>query len=185
MPKTKNNDNIDVEQQKQEPLLSTAPTVPTVPTAPTAAPIHQNIISNESNTVSDQIEQVIPYELYKGAKFVNREKERNYVNEYLDSNPSEILFLYGPKSSGKTTLINYILDHDFKGKQFIHNMINLRGILKANFSSFVDVFFRNTLDEDSETNLEESRKSTTTLKKRGLFSAYKAVLSKTQRALLK
>ncbi|MCK5231443.1 MAG: hypothetical protein KAR13_14315, partial [Desulfobulbaceae bacterium] len=35
--------------------------------------------------------------------FINREKEMADLRSYLASEPNSILFLHGPKSSGKTT----------------------------------------------------------------------------------
>ena len=37
-------------------------------------------------------------------KFWDREKERKWLKHYLLTEPNAILFVYGPKSSGKTTL---------------------------------------------------------------------------------
>ncbi|MBL0699403.1 MAG: hypothetical protein JJV92_00785 [Desulfosarcina sp.] len=42
--------------------------------------------------------------------FVNREKELAYMNHFIDKRPNEILFLHGPKSSGKTTLLFRFFD---------------------------------------------------------------------------
>ena len=37
--------------------------------------------------------------------FINRERELAYLASFIDKRPNEILFLHGPKSSGKTTLL--------------------------------------------------------------------------------
>ncbi|MCD6363040.1 MAG: ATP-binding protein, partial [Synergistetes bacterium] len=37
-------------------------------------------------------------------KFWNREKEIKWLKKYLQTEPNAILFIYGPKSSGKSTL---------------------------------------------------------------------------------
>ncbi len=39
------------------------------------------------------------------AAFINREEQLDYLKKIIDKEPSEILFLHGPKSSGKTTLL--------------------------------------------------------------------------------
>ncbi len=38
-------------------------------------------------------------------KFWDREKEKEELKAYLKSEPNAILFVYGPKSSGKSTLL--------------------------------------------------------------------------------
>jgi len=72
--------------------------------------------------------------------FINRKKEISYLNEWVKKQPNAILFLYGPKSSGKTTLIyKFIntLDRDkFEIKDF-----NLREYVIANYKDFLSVFF--------------------------------------------
>ena len=35
--------------------------------------------------------------------FINREKELDDLKSFVNKRPSEILFIHGPKSSGKTT----------------------------------------------------------------------------------
>ncbi|MCP5108986.1 MAG: hypothetical protein GY950_36725, partial [bacterium] len=37
--------------------------------------------------------------------FINRETELEDLRVFIDKEPSEILFIHGPKSSGKTTLL--------------------------------------------------------------------------------
>ncbi len=37
--------------------------------------------------------------------FINRQEEIGYLKEWIGERPKNILFFYGPKSSGKTTLI--------------------------------------------------------------------------------
>ncbi|MCP5106962.1 MAG: Flp pilus assembly complex ATPase component, partial [bacterium] len=40
--------------------------------------------------------------------FINRERELRELRNFVDKRPSEILFIHGPKSSGKTTLLNVL-----------------------------------------------------------------------------
>jgi len=42
--------------------------------------------------------------------FVNRTREIAELRNYLESAPNSILFLHGPKSSGKTTLMYRLFD---------------------------------------------------------------------------
>ncbi len=41
--------------------------------------------------------------------FIDRENEMAELRNYLESRPNSILFLYGPKSSGKITLMSRFL----------------------------------------------------------------------------
>jgi AAA+ ATPase superfamily predicted ATPase len=42
--------------------------------------------------------------------FINRENELTDLITFIDKEPAEILFIHGPKSSGKTTLLYKFLD---------------------------------------------------------------------------
>ncbi|RMH68855.1 MAG: hypothetical protein D6675_14575, partial [Gemmatimonadetes bacterium] len=37
--------------------------------------------------------------------FVNRQAELAFLNDWVANEPGRLLFIYGPKSSGKTTLL--------------------------------------------------------------------------------
>ena len=74
-------------------------------------------------------------------KFINRKKEIAALESYLASTPGQILIVYGPKSSGKTNLLNHYASNYLKSKKYAVNILNLRGMLISNFSSFLDQFF--------------------------------------------
>ena len=42
---------------------------------------------------------------YRGVPFVDREKEEKFLINRFKETPSRLLFIYGPKSSVKTTLL--------------------------------------------------------------------------------
>ena len=44
-------------------------------------------------------------EIYRGAPFVDREEDIEFLIDWFAEPPQRILWIYGPKSSGKTTLI--------------------------------------------------------------------------------
>lgn len=46
----------------------------------------------------------------KDVAFINRESELAFLRGYLDERPESILFIHGPKSSGKTTLLYKFLE---------------------------------------------------------------------------
>jgi predicted AAA+ superfamily ATPase len=53
----------------------------------------------------------------KEPAFVNREDELAYLQTWISAKPENILFLYGPKSSGKNTLVYRFIDQNLsKGR---------------------------------------------------------------------
>ena len=78
------------------------------------------------------------------ATFVNREKETAYLKNWMHREPNSLLFVYGPKSSGKTALITHIIENHIDQKKFAINYMNLRQMLVYNFQSFLDAFFTRT-----------------------------------------
>jgi AAA+ ATPase superfamily predicted ATPase len=77
-------------------------------------------------------------------RFVNREKEIKYLNDHFESDPNSLLFLYGPKSSGKSTLLSKVIE-DLDKNIYTINYLNLREMLIYDFNSFLDSFFPKSL----------------------------------------
>ena len=75
------------------------------------------------------------------AAFINREKELYYLSDHINKEPSEILFLHGPKSSGKTTLLYRFFEEVEKKQKLDVKFLNLRKVLIANYSDFIKIFF--------------------------------------------
>ena len=50
--------------------------------------------------------------LFRGDEFIDREKEIEFFLNYFNQIPIRILWVYGPKSTGKTTLIEYIIENE-------------------------------------------------------------------------
>ena len=73
--------------------------------------------------------------------FINREAEKKYLLEYFNSTPTNIVFVYWPKSTGKTTLIYKIINENLNNNGFDINFINLRMVLMNNFQDFKNLFF--------------------------------------------
>jgi len=48
---------------------------------------------------------------FRNKEFVDRDNEIKFIKNWIDKVPEEILWLYGPKSCGKTTLIEYIIEN--------------------------------------------------------------------------
>ena len=79
--------------------------------------------------------------------FINRQKELTYLKHFIDKKPSEILFIHGPKSSGKTTLLYKFLEDIGKEQKLDVKYLNLRKVLISNYKDFIRIFFN---IEDSE-----------------------------------
>ena len=73
--------------------------------------------------------------------FINRERELAYLASFIDKRPNEILFLHGPKSSGKTTLLYKFFDGIQREQKLDVKFVNLREILIINYKDFLKVFF--------------------------------------------
>ena len=90
---------------------------------------------------------------FRGKPLINRNKEMNFIKEYFSKLPDRILWIYGPKSTGKTTLIEYIVENElfedfthFKSSKYSVKYINFRRKTIGNYDSFIDAM----LEEDSE-----------------------------------
>ncbi len=77
----------------------------------------------------------------KYAAFINREKELNYLKEYINIHPESILFLHGPKSSGKTTLLYRFFERIEKEQKLDVKFLNLRKRFIPNYKDFLRIFF--------------------------------------------
>ncbi|MCL0107883.1 ATP-binding protein, partial [Peptococcaceae bacterium] len=91
---------------------------------------------------------------YRGDEFIDREKEIEFLKEWFESAPKEILWLYGPKSCDKTTLIEYVIENELlkdskqsKNKYWI-KYINFRGLMVSNYDTFIESFFEEAEGED-------------------------------------
>jgi len=60
----------------------------------------------------------------------------------LRGEPNSILFLYGPKSSGKTTLMYRLFAQIEKEKGYEINFLNLREVFLTSYDDFIDAFFK-------------------------------------------
>ena len=77
------------------------------------------------------------------ATFINREQDMRYLRQWLESEPDALLFVYGPKSSGKSTLMMKVVEA-LDEKCYAVNYMNLRGVLIYDFESFLQTFFQKT-----------------------------------------
>jgi len=85
---------------------------------------------------------------YRGEEFINREKEIQFLKNRFNENPRRILWLYGPKSTGKTTLIEYLLEKELDNS-FYKKFITFRGKIFGNYDMFLESMLE-PIDEDDE-----------------------------------
>jgi AAA+ ATPase superfamily predicted ATPase len=90
------------------------------------------------------------------AAFINRQAEMEYLKNWIQQVPGQILFFYGPKSSGKTTLIyKFVKGFLNDEKRFSVKLFNLRKVLIGNYDDFLQRFF--ALEEPEEENSSLTR----------------------------
>ena len=73
-------------------------------------------------------------------RFYNREKELNYLKTYCQLEPNSILFVYGPKSSGKSTVMRRVIK-ELEDSNVIFFYYNLRKYATYSREEFLRVFF--------------------------------------------
>ncbi len=87
---------------------------------------------------------------FRGEKLINRKNEINFFLNWFAGLPKLILWVYGPKSSGKTTLIEYIVENELfedfwnlkpRGNYWVKYM-NLREYLISSYDSFIEAFVK-------------------------------------------
>jgi AAA+ ATPase superfamily predicted ATPase len=89
----------------------------------------------------------------KHAAFINRQKELSYLKTHIDEEPESILFLHGPKSSGKTTLLYKFFQQVEKERKLDVKFLNLRKTYTEfndnyKYRDFLKVFFN--VENESE-----------------------------------
>jgi AAA+ ATPase superfamily predicted ATPase len=78
--------------------------------------------------------------------FIDRDRELHDLRNFVNKRPAEILFIHGPKSSGKTTLLYKFLEQMEKEQKLDVKFINLRKIYTEfpddyNYKEFLRLFF--------------------------------------------
>ena len=74
-------------------------------------------------------------------KFWDREKEKEWLKRYLKSEPNAILFVYGPKSSGKSTLLNKVVE-ELPKENYIYYWYDLRERVITGYETILKLFFK-------------------------------------------
>ncbi|ETR66057.1 MAG: hypothetical protein OMM_13311 [Candidatus Magnetoglobus multicellularis str. Araruama] len=81
------------------------------------------------------------------------------MNDWINRTPKDILFIYGPKSSGKTTLLMKFIELNLSDKHYNIKHFNLRKVLIANYIDFIQAFF----EVDYSKSPQESNKGLNTV----------------------
>ncbi len=77
----------------------------------------------------------------KRVAFINRQKELNYLKTHIDEEPESILFLHGPKSSGKTTLLYKFFQQIQLEQKLDVKFMDLRETFTDVYEDFLKAFF--------------------------------------------
>jgi len=94
---------------------------------------------------------------FRGEDFINREKEIDFFLNYFQTNPKRVLWVYGPKSTGKTTLIEYVLENNLDSKKYNIKYLNFRRTLISTLDNFIESFIEEK-DEEDDKQTELNRK---------------------------
>ncbi len=89
--------------------------------------------------------------------FIDREEEIEFFQDWFLEAPQRILFVYGPKSSGKTTVMEYVVENKLlNDDKYWVKYLNLRGKLISSYDSFLYSFI--TPDDIYKKSVETDRK---------------------------
>ena len=92
----------------------------------------------------------------KDVAFINRQKELSYLEKYINERPESILFIHGPKSSGKTTLLYKFFEKTGKEQKLDVKFLNLRETWIGNYKDFIRIFF-GIADKSPQKDVKETR----------------------------
>jgi len=82
-------------------------------------------------------------------KFFNREKKIKEVLSIIEGDPNLVYFIYGPINSGKTALINEIINNRLDKDKYIVFYFDLREIFISKYDDFIEVLFEEYDDDKS------------------------------------
>lgn len=90
-------------------------------------------------------------ETYRGVPFIDREEEIEFFVDWFNKVPQRVLWVYGPKSSGKTMVIEYVIEKRLlPQKKWWIKYFNMRETLITSYNSFLDTFFVDVRNDDVE-----------------------------------
>ena len=74
--------------------------------------------------------------------FINRRRELAFLDSWIAERPNNLLFIHGPKSSGKTTLLMEFIRRRLSADNYDIKHFNLRELLITSYKDFISSFFR-------------------------------------------
>ena len=74
--------------------------------------------------------------------FINRRRELAFLDSWIAERPNNLLFIHGPKSSGKTTLLMEFIRRRLSSDNYDIKHFNLRELLITSYKDFISSFFR-------------------------------------------
>ncbi len=77
-------------------------------------------------------------------KFYDREKDLEYFKKYFLLEPNSILFVYGPKSSGKSTILIEVIKELSNRDDIVFFYYDLRKYATPTKEEFLEIFFEKT-----------------------------------------
>ena len=80
--------------------------------------------------------------------FINRQQEIAFLESWVAEEANNILFIYGPKSSGKTTLLYRFVRESLANGNYDIKHFNLREILIVQYQDFIKTFFEHDYSKD-------------------------------------
>jgi AAA+ ATPase superfamily predicted ATPase len=80
-------------------------------------------------------------------KFFNREREIKEILSILEGEPNIIYFIYGSINSGKTALINEIINNRLDRDKYVVFYFDLREIFISKYDDFIEVLFEEYEDD--------------------------------------
>jgi len=92
----------------------------------------------------------------KEPAFINRRQEMFFLEQWISEKPESLLFIFGPKSSGKTTLLTRFIEQNLPNNRYEIKHFNLRKIFIVSYQHFIQTFF--TIDySKSKDDVKERR----------------------------
>ncbi len=95
-------------------------------------------------------------EYSKQPAFINRQQEMKFLGNWIAEKPENLLFIFGPKSSGKTTLLYRFIKENLSNAAYEIKHFNLREILITRYQDFIRAFFEHDYSKE-KTDVRERR----------------------------
>ncbi|ACV24731.1 ATP-binding protein [Methanocaldococcus fervens] len=89
-------------------------------------------------------------------RFFNREKEIKEILSIIESEPQRINFIYGSINSGKTALINEIINNRLDKDKYVVFYFDLREIFISRYDDFIEVLFEEYEGDKNPTEIIKS-----------------------------